>query len=307
MVSGAAGGVCRLDDTGRVDVPTLRSTTTGDDAGTASSVGPGSRSKARGHATSITTIGALLHSATKNPERAKEFRSSQTPGARYLSGWSLGSASMTEWPVLASMSVEDRNQLLRTGRHRRFAKGETIFHHGDPADSLHLLATGRVAVRVLTPQGDQAILTVLGPGKVFGELALIDPHAHRTATITAIQPCETIMIGRKQFELLRTRYPQIDRFLLASLAATVNRLSEHLLETLFVPAALRVTRRLLILDEEFGGEMIPLTQEDLALMAGTTRATVNEVLNEFQRTGAVKIGRGRIEVLNRTTLVKRLR
>jgi CRP-like cAMP-binding protein len=107
---------------------------------------------------------------------------------------------MTEWPVLASMSVEDRNQLLREGRHRRFAKGETIFHHGDPADSLHLLATGRVAVRVLTPQGDQAILTVLGPGKVFGELALIDPHVHRTATITAIQLCETIMIGRKQFD-----------------------------------------------------------------------------------------------------------
>ena len=74
-----------------------------------------------------------------------------------------------------------------------------------------------------------------------------------------------------------------------------------------MPAALRVTRRLLILDEEFGGEMIPLTQEDLALMAGTTRATVNEVLHEFQRTGAVKTGRGRIEVLNRTTLVKRLR
>ena len=57
----------------------------------------------------------------------------------------------------------------------------------------------------------------------------------------------------------------------------------------------------------FGGEMIPLTQEDIALMAGTTRATVNEVLHEFQRTGAVKICRGRIEVLNRTTLVKRLR
>jgi CRP/FNR family cyclic AMP-dependent transcriptional regulator len=213
---------------------------------------------------------------------------------------------MTEWPVLATMSVEDRNQLLREGRHRRFAKGETIFHHGDPADSLHLLATGRVAVRVLTPQGDQAILTVLGPGKVFGELALIDPHARRSATITAIQPCETIMIGRKQFEVLRTRYPQIDRFLLASLAATVNRLSEHLLETLFVPAALRVTRRLLILDEEFGGELITLTQEDLALMAGTTRATVNEVLHEFQRTGAVKIGRARIEVLDRTTLIRRL-
>jgi CRP-like cAMP-binding protein len=81
---------------------------------------------------------------------------------------------MTEWPVFASMSVEDRNQLLRAGRRRRFDKGETILHYGDPADSLHLLAMGRVAVLVLTPQGDQAILTVLGPGKVFGELALID-------------------------------------------------------------------------------------------------------------------------------------
>jgi CRP-like cAMP-binding protein len=214
---------------------------------------------------------------------------------------------MTEWPVLAGMSAEDRSQLLRTGRRRRFAKGETLFHLGDPADSLHLLATGRVAVRVLTPQGEQAILTVLGPGKVFGELALIDSHAHRTATITAIQACETIMIGREQFERLRLRYPQIDRFLLASLAATVNRLSEHLLETLFVPAALRVARRLLILDDEFGGEPITLTQEDLALMAGTTRATVNEVLHEFQRRGAVKIGRARIEVLNREPLIHRLR
>jgi CRP/FNR family cyclic AMP-dependent transcriptional regulator len=224
-----------------------------------------------------------------------------------MSGRSLGSPVMTEWPVLASMSAEERNQLLRTGRRRRFAKGETLFHSGDPADSLHLLEAGRVAVRVLTPQGDQAILTVLGPGKVFGELALIDSDAHRTATITAIQSCETIVIGRNQFEQLRARYPQIDRFLLASLAATVNRLSEHLLEVLFVPAALRVARRLLILDDEFGGEAITLTQEDLALMAGTTRATVNEILHEFQRTGAVKVGRARIEVLDRTTLLRRLR
>ena len=213
---------------------------------------------------------------------------------------------MTEWPVLASMSVEDRSELLRKGRRRRFAKGETLFHHGDPGDSLYLLATGRVAVRVLTPQGDQAILGVLGPGKVFGELALIDGHARRTATITAIQPCETIVIGRSEFEQLRTRYPQIDRFLLASLAAHVNRLSEHLLEILFVPTALRVARRLLILDEEFGGGAITVTQEDLALMAGTTRATVNQVLHEFERTGVVRIGRARIEVLDRATLIHRL-
>ena len=75
------------DDTGRVDVPTLRSTTTGDDAGAASSVGPDPEILAG--IPHQSTISALLHSATKNPERAKEFRSLQTPGARYQSGRSL--------------------------------------------------------------------------------------------------------------------------------------------------------------------------------------------------------------------------
>ena len=75
------------------------------------------------------------------------------------------------------------------------------------------------------------------PGRSSGA-RLIDGHARRTATITAIQPCETIVIGRNEFEQLRVRYPQIDRFLLASLAANFNRLSEHLLEILFVPTAL---------------------------------------------------------------------
>ena len=214
---------------------------------------------------------------------------------------------MTEWAVLASLSAAERDEVLRAGRRRRFAKGEVIFHHGDPADSLYLLDTGRVAVRVLTPDGEQAILNVLGPGKVFGELALIDGHAHRTATITAMEACETILLGRGQFERLRERHPQVDGILLASLAAQVNRLSEHLLEVLFSPAPRRVYRRLLILDREFGGEPIAITQEDLALMAGATRSTVNEILRELERQGTVRIGRGRLEVLDGPALARRVR
>lgn len=214
---------------------------------------------------------------------------------------------MTRWPVLSSLSAAEQEELLRAGRRRRFAKGEVISHQGDPADSLHLLDTGRVAVRVLTPQGEQAILNVLGPGTVFGELALIDGHAHRTATINAMQSCETIVLRRGQFEKLRVLHPQVDAILLASLAAQVNRLSEHLLEVLFSPAPLRVYRRLLILDREFGGEPIAITQEEVALMAGATRSTVNEILRELERQGTVRIGRGRLEVLDRSALARRVR
>ncbi len=213
---------------------------------------------------------------------------------------------MTEWAVLSSLSADERANLLRAGRRRQFARGETLFHYGDPADALHLLARGRVAVRVLSPHGDQVILAVLGPGKVFGEIALIDPEAKRTATISALEACETIALNRAQFEQLRQQHPQVDRFLVASLAAQVARLSEHLLEMLFVPTQLRVVHRLLVLAAEFAGEPIAVTQEELGLMTGTTRPTVNEVLRELERQGAVRLGRGRIEVLQPAALRRRL-
>ena len=208
--------------------------------------------------------------------------------------------------MLSSLSAADRERVLKAGRRRQFARGETLFHEGDPADALHLLDRGRVAVRVLTPQGDQVILAVLGPGKAFGELALIDPKARRTATITALEACETIALHRSQFESLRAADPQIDRFLVASLAAQVARLSEHLLEMLFVPTQLRVIRRLLVLA---GGVRRRADHGDpggAGLMSGTTRPTVNEVLRDLDRQGAVRLGRGRIEVLDTPGLRRRL-
>jgi CRP-like cAMP-binding protein len=212
---------------------------------------------------------------------------------------------MTDWEVLSGLPPVDRDRIIKAGRRRRYARGETIFHAGDPGDALHLIASGRVAVRVLTPNGEQAILAVLGPGKVFGELALLLDDGHRTASITALEACETIVLHRAQFDQLRARYPAVDRFLLAALSAQVARLSEHLLEMLFVPARARILRRLLVLAKEFDGGVVHITQEDLALMSGTTRSTVNEVLREAEQAGSIRLGRGRVEVLDRARLARR--
>ena len=217
----------------------------------------------------------------------------------------VGSADMTDWPVLAGLPAAERDRILRTGRRCRFARGETLFHHGDPADALYLLASGRVAVRVATPHGDQTILSVLGPGQAFGELALLGYDPHRTATVTALEPSETIALHRTQFDALRARYPTVDRFLLAALSAQVARLSAHLLEVLFVPSRARILRRVLALSDEFENGVVRLTQEDIALMSGTTRSTVNEVLREAERDGVVRIGRGHVDVLDRKKLAYR--
>jgi CRP-like cAMP-binding protein len=212
-----------------------------------------------------------------------------------------------EWPVLRGLSAEDRQRIVSAARRRRFARNEVVFHEGDPGDTLHLLATGHVAVRATTPLGDVATLTVLGPGEVFGELALVT-GLHRTATIVALEPATTLALDRAQFDALRDADPTLDRFLIDLLAADVTRLSEQLLEALFVPVEKRVLRRLLRLAGQYGdgsaGTVIPLTQEDLATMAGTTRPTANRVLRDAETAGALRIGRARLEILDPARLAR---
>jgi CRP/FNR family cyclic AMP-dependent transcriptional regulator len=216
-----------------------------------------------------------------------------------------------EWRILNGVSEEDRRQILATARRRRFDENEVVFHEGDPGASLHLLAKGRVAVRVTTPLGDTATLNLLGPGEAFGELALLSRTALRTATVVALEPVETLSLHRDQFEELRQRYPSIERFLSEALAARVERLSEQLLEALFVPADKRVVRCLLSAAGVYGGvkagTVVNLTQEDLAGLAGTTRPTVNRVLQRAAEDEAVVLGRGRIEIVDPDQLERRAR
>ena len=108
-----------------------------------------------------------------------------------------------------------RREVWAHMRRRRFARGEVLFHQGDPGDSLHLIVKGRVSVRTATPRGDRAILRVLGPDQVVGEFALVSP-APRAATVTALEPTETMTLDRATFADLRTKCPGVDDFLLVA-------------------------------------------------------------------------------------------
>lgn len=215
------------------------------------------------------------------------------------------------WQVLEGVPEDDVRQLLSIARRRVFRRGEVVFHVDDPADTLHLIVSGRFAVRVQTAVGDVAILTVLGPGDMFGELALIGGESRRTATVEALQAGETRSIHRPDFERLRAQHPSVTDVLVAILSAGMRRLSRHLLEALYVPADTRVLRRLGELAESYAPgaaeAVIPLRQEDLASIAGTSRATVNRVLREEESRGSVRLERGRTIVLDRAALERRAR
>jgi CRP-like cAMP-binding protein len=166
-------------------------------------------------------------------------------------------------------------------------------------------------VRATTPLGDVATFRVLGPGEIFGEQALLVADARRVATAVALDTLETHTLHRDDFEALRQTHQQIDRFLVEALVVQVRRLSDHLQEALFVPADLRVLRRLVEVSAIYttadGETVIPLTQDDIASLAGTSRPTANRVLKAAEEDGLLVVGRRRIEVLDDEGLAARAR
>lgn len=211
-----------------------------------------------------------------------------------------------EWELLAGLSDADARRVLATTRRRSFARGEVLFHEGDPAAALHLIERGRVAVRVTTPLGDVATLDVLQPGGVLGELALLFPDGVRGATAVALEPVTTLAVDAATFAALRRDVASVDQVLVRVLASRLRQVNARLLEALYVPADVRVLRRVVELAGSYGGT-VPLTQEDLAGLAGTTRATVNRVLRREERAGAVRLDRGRVTLLDEAGLTRRSR
>ena len=200
-------------------------------------------------------------------------------------------------------------RLVSVARRRRFGRNEVVFHRDDPADSLHLIETGRVAVRVSTPLGDTVTIAVRGPGWSFGEMALVGA-SRRTATVAALDQTETLAVYKDDFEQLRREHPSVDRLLFAFLVGEVRLLEERLLEALYLPVERRVLRRLHELTEHGEGGQpveVPLTQEELAELAGTTRSTINRILRDEEKRGTVRLERGRTTVLDRAEITRRAR
>jgi CRP-like cAMP-binding protein len=214
--------------------------------------------------------------------------------------------------LLAGVPEADAQRLLAVAKRRTFARGDVVFHRDDPADTLHVIRKGRFVVQVMTPLGETATIAVRGPGEAFGETALLAARPKRTATVRALEPAETFALGDEEFARLRKSFPAVDRILFAFLAAELRRQNDLLLEALYLPVDRRVRRRLLELASIYGsdrdGEVtIPLTQAELAQMAGTSRATANQILRAEQERNNVRLERGVVVVLDREELARRSR
>lgn len=195
--------------------------------------------------------------------------------------------------VLRGLPPGELAGLASTMHRRTYRRGEPVFHQGDPGQTLHVVYRGRLKIVLPGQHGEEAVLTIVGPGDVFGDLALLD-GAPRSASVVALEPVETAVLSRAEFVGLLRRSPSVVDGLLATLAQRIRRLTDEVADLTFLDLHARLAKKLLDLAEGHGRPIdgaieieLPLTQEELASMIGATRPRVNKLLGLYEDRGAI--------------------
>lgn len=213
---------------------------------------------------------------------------------------------LAENPVFACLSLPDRAAVAARMRPRQFARDEVVFHRDDPAGHVFLIAAGTVKISVPDDTGHEVLVALQRGGDVFGELALFD-DSPRSATVTAITETSALALTRADFVGVLERNPEAMRKMLALLARMVRRSTGHVEDLVFLDLPGRVAKCLLDLAEAAGTDQVDLIQEDLGGFVGATRVSVNRVLADLERRGAISIGRRQIQLLDRELIHRDVR
>jgi CRP-like cAMP-binding protein len=205
-------------------------------------------------------------------------------------------------PGNTNQAFEPKEFLAKVGEGKtilEFRKDQIVFAQGDVADTVFYIQKGRVKVVVISEQGKEAVVGILGPGQFFGE-GCMNGHALRIATTTAMEECLITAIAKTAMLTALHDEPKFSELFMAYLLTRNSRIEEDLIDQLFNSSEKRLARLLLLL-ANFGKEGSPqritpnISQETLAEMIGTTRSRVSFFMNKFRKLGFISYN-GKIEV-----------
>jgi CRP/FNR family cyclic AMP-dependent transcriptional regulator len=182
-----------------------------------------------------------------------------------------------------------------------YASDQVIFAQGDPADALYYLIAGTARASVVSEQGREGIVAMLGPGSFFGE-GCLDGRPTRFATVTTTSPCKVVRLRPQAVKQALASDPAFTRVFLKFILGRAEKLKVDLINQLFDSSEKRLARILLTLantgrDAESNLIAFPINQEMLAKMVGTTRSRINQFMNKFRKLGYVEYN-GQIRVYN---------
>jgi CRP/FNR family transcriptional regulator, cyclic AMP receptor protein len=181
----------------------------------------------------------------------------------------------------------------------KYRKNQVIYRQGEPADSVFYIQTGKAKKTVISEQGKEAVVAVLGVGDFFGEGCMAG-QSLRLGSVTALIDCVIARISKADIARVIHKEPAFAELFISHLLARNSRVEADLVDQLFNSSEKRLARTLLLL-ANFGKEGEPepiqakISQETLADMVGTTRSRVSSFMNKFRKLGLINYN-GKIEV-----------
>ena len=203
-------------------------------------------------------------------------------------------------PYFADLEPEAFDQLCRYAKHSTLKRGATLFSKGDPGISLYAVISGSVKISISSPDGRNAILNIIGPGEIFGEIALLDGGV-RSTDATANTNCELFTIDKREFIPFVRSQPTLAMKFIELLCTRLRRTSDQVEQVILQNLPGRLASALLRLTEkqklEPQGRTVAITQQEISEMVGMTRESINKQLRAWAARDWVRLEHGAIVVL----------
>ncbi|ADG86936.1 transcriptional regulator [Thermobispora bispora] len=216
-------------------------------------------------------------------------------------------------PLFSALDPESAAALRASITEIELSKGQTVFSEGEEGDRLYVVLEGKIKLARTSSDGRENLLSVLGPGEMFGELSLFDPRP-RTASAIALTHVRLAGLGHDDLRPWLTGRPEVAVHLLRALAQRLRRTNDVIADLVFSDVPGRVAKQLLDLADRFGTKTEDgvrvhhdLTQEELAQLVGASRETVNKALADFAQRGWLRIEAKAVVILDRDRLHHRSR
>jgi CRP/FNR family cyclic AMP-dependent transcriptional regulator len=227
----------------------------------------------------------------------------KTADARGSSSGKL--AVLRKHPYFSDLEPEAFDQLCRYAKHTTLKRGVAICSKGDPGTSLYAVISGTVKISTSSADGRSAILNLIGPGEIFGEVALLDGLA-RTADATANTNCEVFVIDRREFIPFVKSQPALAMKFIELLCMRLRWTSDQVEQVILQNLPGRLASALIRLTEKHklapGGRTITVTQQEISEMVGMTRESINKQLRVWAARKWVRLEHGAIVVLDAESL-----
>jgi len=198
-------------------------------------------------------------------------------------------------PVFAEVGDADLEKLATLATRKRYPKDGVVFFENEAGDTLFMVAEGRIKVTILGDDGREIILSVLGPGEFFGEMALLD-NEPRSATAIAAEETELLCLHRNDLQTVLTDNKAILTSFIKVLTSRLRKANHQISTLALLDVYGRVARVIMEMAKEEGRRLKDgriafrrATHQEIANRIGTTRETVTRMLKEIERQGLIEI------------------